>query len=122
MGTLNSPAFLAWVKQKIHQYFCIKDMGLITKFIGIQFKWNYSSYQLWMHQGEYITYLLEEYNLLDCNPVCLPLNSHYPFGKPDDIYETIPNLPTLFRKLIGELLYLAICMHPDISYAMNSLA
>lgn len=122
MGTSNSPAFLAWVKQKIHQRFGIKDMGPITKFIGIQFERNRSSRQLWMHQGEYITYLLEEYHLLDCNPIRLPLDSHHPFGKPDDVHETIPNLPTLFRKLIGELLYLAICTRPDISYAVNSLA
>lgn len=122
MGTSNSPAFLIWVKQKIHQRFGIKDMGPVTKFIGIQFERDRNSRQLWMHQGEYITYLLEEYNLLDCNPVRLPLDSHHPFGKPDDVHATIPNLPTQFRKLIGELLYLAICTRPDISFAVNSLA
>lgn len=122
MGTSNSLAFLTWVKKQIHLRFGIKDMGPITKFLGIQFERDHDSCQLWLHQGEYIIYLLKEYNLLDCNPIHLPLDSHHPFGKPDDIHAIIPNLPTLFRKLIGELLYLTICTCPDISFAVNSLA
>jgi hypothetical protein len=122
LGTSNSPPFLAWVKQKIDKRFGIKDLGAVSRFLGIQFERDRSSHQLWMHQGDYITYLLEEYGLLDCNPVRLPLDSHHPFGKPDDTYDPLANLPTRFRKLVGELLYLAVCTRPDISYAVNSLA
>jgi hypothetical protein len=100
----------------------IKDMGPITKFIGIQFEHDCSTCELWMHQGEYITYLLEEYGLLDCNPMRLPLDPHHPFGRPTDVHDTLPNLPTLFHKLIGELLYLSICTCPNISFMVNSLA
>lgn len=122
MGTSNSPSFLTWVKQQIHKRFGIKDMGPVTKFLGIQFERNRGSRQLWLHQGEYITYLLEEYGMLDCNPVRLPLDSHHPFGKPDDTHDAVPNILTQFRKLVGELLFLAVCTRPDISYAVNSLA
>jgi hypothetical protein len=75
-----------------------------------------------MHQSEYITYLLEEYGMLQCNPILLPLDANFPFGRPSDIHPVIPNLASNFRKLIGELLYLAICTRPDISYSVNSLA
>jgi hypothetical protein len=122
MGTSNSPPFLLWVKQQIHKCFRIKDMGPISKFLGIQIERKHTSHQLWLHQGEYISYLLEEYGMLDCNPIHLPLNPHHPFGKPDNVYELIPNLLTQFRKLIGELLFLAVCTHPDISNAVNALA
>jgi hypothetical protein len=122
LGTSNSSPFLAFVKQKIDQRFGIKDMGPVRKFLGIQFERDLATRQLWMHQGEYITYLLDEYGLLNCNPVRLPLDSHHPFGKPHDTHDDIENLPSKFRKLIGELLYLAVCTRPDISYAVNSLA
>jgi hypothetical protein len=122
LGTSNSSPFLAFIKQKIDQRFRIKDMGPVRKCLGIQFECDLATHQLWMHQGEYITYLLNEYGLLNCNPVRLPLDSHHPFGKLHDTHDDIENLPSKFRKLIRELLYLAVCTCPDISYAVNSLA
>lgn len=122
LGTSNSTAFLAFMKQKIDGRFGIKDLGAVKKFLGIQFERDLITHQLWMHQGEYITYLLEEYDLLHCNPVHLPLDPHHPFGKPTDSPAKVENLPSAFRKLVGELLYLAVCTRPNISYAVNSLA
>jgi hypothetical protein len=121
LGTSNSPKFLALVKAKINSKFSIKDLGPVDKFLGIQFEWDRIAHRLWMHQAEYITYLLDEYGLLDCNPVILPLNACHPFGRPTDNLEVIVNLPSHYRKLVGKLLYLAVCTHPDISYAVNAL-
>jgi hypothetical protein len=122
LGTSNSPAFLKRVKAKIDERFGIKDLGAVTKFLGIQFERHRATRHLWLHQGEYITYLLDEYGMLDCNPVTLPLNANHPFGRPSDTYDTVLNLPSRYRKIVGELLYLAICTRPDISFAVNSLA
>jgi hypothetical protein len=121
LGTSNSPGFLKYVKGKIDKRFGIKDLGPVTKFLGIQFERDRSSRRLWLHQSEYITYLLEEYGMLDCNPITLPLDANYPFGRPTDVPIVIANLPTCYCKLIGELLYLSICTRPDISYAVNAL-
>lgn len=122
LGTSNSPKFLAWVKFKVNSRFGIKDLGEVAKFLGIQFERDRLSWWLWMHQGEYIKHLLDEYDLLECNPVLLPLDPAYPFGRTTESHPTIPNLGTHYCKLIGELLYLAICTRPDISFAVNSLA
>jgi hypothetical protein len=122
LSTSNSCPFLSWVKGHIDKHFGIKDLGPVRKFLGIQFERDREAHQLWMHQGEYISYLLDEYSLLDCNPVLLPLDANHPFGHPSDTHDPLPNLPSRYQKLIGELLYLSICMHPDISFAINSLA
>lgn len=45
-----------------------------------------------------------------------------PATRPNDTHTIVPNLPTLFHKLIGELLYLFICARFDISFTVNSLA
>jgi hypothetical protein len=122
MGTSNSKPFLHYVKSRIATCFGIKDLGPIRKFLGIQFDRNRATCQLWMHQAEYISYLLDEYDLLECNPVQLPLDAKHPFGKDDDTYDAITNLPTRYCKIVGELLYLAICTRADIAYAVNALA
>jgi len=112
LGTSNSPRFLAHVKGKINARFGIKDFGAVNKFLGIQFERDRLTRHLWMHQAEYITYLLEEYSLLDSNPVSLPLDANHPFGRPSEVHPVIPNLGSAYRKLIGELLYLAVCTRP----------
>jgi hypothetical protein len=122
MGTSNSKPFLQYVKGRIAQRFGIKDLGPIQKFLGVQFECNRATHELWMHQGEYITHLLDDYDLLECNPVHLPLDSNHPFGHPTDTFDDIPNLPTRYRKIIGELLYLAVCTRADIAFAVNALA
>lgn len=122
MGTSNSKAFLQQVKACIAKWFRIKDLGPIQKFLGIQFECDHLTHQLWMHQGEYISYLLDKYDLLACNPVHLPLDPKHPFGPETDTYDDIMNLPTRYHKIVGELLYLAICTRPDIAFAVNTLA
>jgi hypothetical protein len=94
MGTSNSKPFLQHVKRRIADRFGIKDLGPIERFLGIQFERNRSTRQLWMHQCDYISYLLDEYDLLDCNPIQLPLDAKHPFGLDTIPYDKIPNLPT----------------------------
>jgi hypothetical protein len=98
MGTSNSKSCLTYVKGCIAQHFSIKDLGPITRFLGIQFERDRTTCQLWMHQGEYILYLLGEYDLLDCNPMHLPLDAYHPFGLESDTYKDIPKcfLASLF--------------------------
>lgn len=57
MGVSNSRPFLEEVKRKIAERFGIKDLGPVTKYLGVQFEWDRKTCQLWMHQGEY-TYQL----------------------------------------------------------------
>jgi hypothetical protein len=122
LGTSNSHPFLNRVKAEIDKRFGITDLGAVNKFLGIQFERDHVACRLWLHQGQYITHLLDEYDMLECNPVTLPLDANHPFGRPTDTHDTILNLPSQFCKLVGELLYLAICTRPDISFAINALA
>lgn len=121
LGTSNTPPFLRWVKSHFNERFSIKDLGPVQKFLSIQFERNRQGRCLWMHQAEYISHLLDEYGMLNCNPVLLPLDANHPFGRPSDMHDAIPNLTSRYRKLIGELLYLFICTRPDISFTVNSL-
>jgi len=75
-----------------------------------------------MHQNEYITFLLQEYGLLNCNSVLLPADPKAPLGNPAANYSIVTNLRPSYLKLIGELIYTSMNMRPDIAYIINSLA
>ena len=96
-------------------------MRPITKYLGIQFEHDWSTRELWIHPGEYILHILNEYRLSDCHPVVLPVDPTYTFLSNDVAAKLpdIPDLPSLYPKLIGELLYLSICTHPDITHAVQ---
>ena len=83
-----------------------------------------STRELWIHQGEYILHILDEYGLSDCHPVVLPVDPTYPFLSDDAAAKlpNIPDLPSLYPKLIGELLYLSVCTRPDIAHAIQCLS
>jgi Reverse transcriptase (RNA-dependent DNA polymerase) len=65
-GGSNSRLFLEWVKEEIWKEFGIKDLGLISRFLGMQVKRDRKSGTLWIHQGEYIASRLQHARLQPC--------------------------------------------------------
>jgi hypothetical protein len=122
LAAASDRPFLSWIKGQIGERFGITDLGAVKKYLGVQFERDRSTRELWMYQAEYITYLLEEHEMLDCNPVQLPMDSNHPFGRDTDLHPFIENLASDYRKLVGELLYLAMYTRPDIAIAVMKLA
>ena len=122
LAAANNRTFLDWVKGQIGARFGIADLGPVTKYLGIQFERDRKTRELWMHQREYISFLLDEHGLSECNPVSLPMDPVFPFGRDADTVPHIDNLQSEYRKLVGELLYLAMYTRPDIALAVMRLA
>jgi hypothetical protein len=110
------------MKGQIATHFGIMDLGPVSKHLGIQFEWNRMTCKLWMHQMDYITYLLEEHGMLGCNSDTLPMDPHFPFGQDTDMHPHIENLTSEYCKLVGELLYLAMYTRPNIAIVVMKLA
>lgn len=122
MATLNSQPFLEKVKKRISGRFGIKDLGPVSKYLGVQFEQDRAAHKIWMHQSEYITFLLQEYNLADCSLVRLPADLNAPLDDPSGQYPEVTNLCSVYLKIVGELIYLSVNTHPNISYIVNALA
>jgi hypothetical protein len=122
LAAASNRPFLISIKGQITKCFGITDLRPVSKHLGIQFERDCMSCELWMHQTEYISYLLEEHGLVGCNAVSLPMDAHFPFGRDTDVHPHIENLTTEFCKLVGELLYLAMYTRPDIAVAVMKLA
>lgn len=91
-------------------------------YLGIEIERRRETREVWIHQESYIDHICEEYGLGDANPVSLPMDPNHPFGRDSDVHPDVPNLAHAYRKVVGELTYLATCSRPDIAQAVQRLA
>jgi hypothetical protein len=89
------------------------DLGLLHYFLGMSIFQDHHS--IIISPKKYARKLISKFNMFDCKPFITPietsikLESHPPCEKIDS---------TLYRQLVGILIYLAIS-HLDISYAIG---
>ena len=124
MAGSNNDSSLDETKRCLHAQFGITDMGAIKKYLGIQFKHDQTTRELWIYQAEYICHLLHKYGLSNCHPVLLPMDPNNPFLQDKDAAKLpkMPDLSSCYPKIIGELLYLSVCTCPDIAHAVQCLS
>lgn len=101
------------LKSHLHHSFKTKDLGPITRYLGIQFERTPNS--LRMHQTEYALNILQQFGMDNCKPSQTPLPEGLLLSKQSD---TPPIDATLYRMLVGKLLFLTKT-RPDISYAVS---
>jgi hypothetical protein len=119
MGGSDNTEFLAWVKSEIMKDFGLKDLGAAKQFLGVEIVRDRAKKELWMHQRSYISTLLEDLGLTDCNPAKTPMDTNRSDVSAESV---LTERRTEYQTLIGKLLFLSICTRPDISYAVNTLA
>ena len=93
--------------------FSMTDSILLSQFLGLEIAQN--KYGIKVHQSKYTLYFLKKFNMKYCKP------SKTPFLSGVNLEEagSSPMVnSTLYRKLIGCLLYLTHTQ-PDISYAVS---
>jgi hypothetical protein len=110
------PSFLQNIKDQLHNKFSIKDLGPIHYYLGIEVLRNSSS--LTMSQRKYALDLLKYADTLDLKPVATPMD---PVIKLNDTDGEVLKDPTLYRTIVGKLIYLTIT-RPDLSFAAQALS
>eukprot|EP00253_Pinus_taeda_P004400 PITA_04400 len=73
--------------------------------------------EIFLGQGRYATEILKRFRMQDCRPMATPMITKW---KKIDTSEDKYVDPTLYRQLIGSLMYL-VNTRPDICYAVNTL-
>ena len=106
------------IKNALSLKFKMKDFGSIGDFLGIQFE-NHDQF-IKMHQEKFIDKLLLRFNMGDCYTKQLPCDIN---GTKIDFISDSPILEnkTLFREIIGSLIYLMSCNRPDIAEILTKL-
>ncbi|MED6183697.1 hypothetical protein PIB30_117439 [Stylosanthes scabra] len=114
--TGNSVSEIAAIKRTLDDHFKIKDLGILKYFLGIEVA--HSAQGISLSQHKYYMDLLSDSGLLGAKSTTSPMDSGTKLSQ-----DSGPLLsdPTIYRHLIGRLIYLTTT-HPDITYATQQLS
>ena len=114
--TGSTSSIIASVKTSLQDRFAMTDLGLLHYFLGIDITQSTSGISL--SQPKYAFDLLSRFHMSDCKPAPTPFLS----GVKLEAKCSTPLVDaTLYRQLVGSLIYL---MHtrPDISFAVGMVS
>jgi hypothetical protein len=103
-------------KRDLAAEFEMKDLGLMHYFLGMEV-WQTDG-EIFLGQGKYCIEILKRFGMEDCKAMSTPMITNW--RKVDTSKEKDID-PTLYRQLIGSLMYL-VNTRPDIAFAVNSLS
>lgn len=99
--------------------FEMKDLGIISWFLGIEFHIRVDVIE--MNQTKFIDKLLLRFRVEECTPKCTPCNVTSATIDSDKNSQVLAD-PKLYREIVGSLIYLMTCTRPDICYIVSKLS
>jgi hypothetical protein len=96
--------------------FDMKDSGLMHYFLGLEV-WRRDG-EIFLEQGKYTVEILKRFRMQDCRPMSTPMVTN---RKKIDASKQKAVDPTLYRQLIGSLMYL-VNTRPNICFVANTLS
>jgi hypothetical protein len=107
---------LQWLKVQLQSMFEMSNLGNLHLYLGVEAV--HLPKGLFLTQCSYVHTILEEFDMLQCNPATIPLPKGLSLG---DELQFDPVDKQFFQRLIGKLIYLTNT-HPNIQYAVNKLS
>jgi hypothetical protein len=103
-------------KRKLTSEFEMKDLGLMHYFLGLEV-WQRPN-EIFLSQGKYTVEILQRFRMMDCKSMATPMTINLKLlsDSSSDLVD-----PTMYRQLIGSLIYL-VNTRPDICFAVNTLS
>nr|GEZ83673.1 ribonuclease H-like domain-containing protein [Tanacetum cinerariifolium] len=98
----------------LHAKFAMTDLGPLNYFLGISA--TRTTYGIFLSQMKYAIEILEQAQMLNCNPCRTPIDTEKKLGSEGSSVTD----PTLYRSLAGSLQYLTFT-RLDLSYAVQQL-
>lgn len=107
------------VESQLETKFSINTLGELRQLLGMEI--CHTSDSITLTQTQYLTWILERFNMADCNPVHTPMDTHIKLSKlPDN--KTYPEIKSIYQNIVGCLIYAATMTRPDIAYTVQTLS
>jgi len=114
----NSEGLMSEIKCLLGQKLKVVDLGQIKCFLGMQFEINKDCIKI--HQAKYLDKVLKHFDMENCKPRFSPSEAKLDFlseeGESDIVNES------LYREMIGSLVYAMICTRPDLCFIITRLS
>ena len=117
MIAANSVKCLNKVKDCLKTKFQMKDLGPISCFLGIRFK--QAEGMITMDQSQYLKNKLIKFKMDTCKPRSTPCELA---GYNDSKSESQNENNSLYREMVGALIYAMTCTRPDLSFVVSKLS
>ena len=116
INTCNNDNMVSKVKTFLANSFSIKDLGPLRYFLGIEVSW--SKQGIFLCQRKYTLDILSDSGQIGSRPSPFPMEQNLKLRPTDGAPLSDP---TVYRRLVGRLLYLTVT-RPNIQYFVNTLS
>lgn len=100
-------------KKAMMQEYEMTNLGLMRYFLGIQV--HQAKGDIFISKEKYLEDLLKKFNMTKCKPVSSPISLNEKLQLDDEVEKVNP---TIYRRLVGSLMYLTHT-RPNIFYTVN---
>lgn len=109
------------LKNLLNKNFYMKDLGIISQYLGIQIEQNLELGYTELSQENYLKNVLKRFQMHNCKSISTPLDSNLDLK----FFQTEENnveLQKLCRKIIGSIMYAALATRPDLCESISILS
>lgn len=102
------------VKEKLSSVFEMSDCGELKHYLGMKIEYNKQTGIMYLSQEASIEKILSKFGMTDCNNIDTPMEKGLQLQRNEEECGEFP-----YRELLGSLMYLMLCVRPDICYAVG---
>nr|XP_049701711.1 uncharacterized protein LOC110381443 isoform X2 [Helicoverpa armigera] len=110
------------LKTMLSKEFKMKDLGLVSEFLGIHINQNLEKGITTLSQRKYLENVLKRFNMEDCKPMLTPLDSNLNTKMFDSNTNCDIDIERVCRQIIGCLMYAVSGTRPDLCFAVSLLS
>lgn len=110
-------------KALINAKFEMENLGDCQYLLGMRLTRDRVNRTVTLTQDKYISHILSEYGMVDCNPVSTPMTpqTHLVPASEEEL-EAFQKSGESYRRAVGLLIHLVQCTRPDLAFAISQLA